>query len=146
MVAEGANGPTTADGGRILNERGIVQLPDLYLNSGGVTVSYFEWLKNLSHVRFGRMEQRFEAASNARLLRAVEELTGSRFNQRVFDQVAVGASELDIVNSGLEDTMVSGFHQMRELARARNADFRSAALATAVQKVANAYNERGIFP
>ncbi len=146
IVAEGANGPTTADGGRILSERGIVQLPDLYLNSGGVTVSYFEWLKNLSHVRFGRMEQRFEASSNARLLRAVEELTGSKFNQSVFDQVAVGASELDIVNSGLEDTMVSGFHQMRELARAKNADFRSAALATAVQKVANAYHERGIFP
>lgn len=146
MVAEGANGPTTAEGGRILNERGIVQLPDLFLNSGGVTVSYFEWLKNLSHVRFGRMEQRFEASSNARLLRAVEELTGSNFNPRVFEQVAVGASELDIVNSGLEDTMVTAFHQMRDLARRKDADYRSAALATAVQKVANSYLERGIFP
>ncbi len=146
IVAEGANGPTTADAGRILEERGILQLPDLYLNSGGVTVSYFEWLKNLSHVRFGRMEQRFEASSNAGLLRAVEELTGSTFNQRVFERLAVGASEVDIVNSGLEETMVSGFHQMRELALRKNADFRSAALATAVQKVATSYNERGIFP
>ncbi len=146
IVAEGANGPTTADGSRVLDERGIPQLPDLFLNSGGVTVSYFEWLKNLSHVRFGRMEQRFEASSNARLLRAVEELTGAHFNPRVFEQVAVGASELDIVNSGLEETMVSGFHQMREFALLKGADFRSAALATAIRKVATAYNERGIFP
>ena len=146
IVAEGANGPTTAAGGAVLNERGIMVLPDLFLNSGGVTVSYFEWLKNLSHVRFGRMEQRFEASSNARLLRAVEELTGSAFNQRVFEQVAVGASEVDIVNSGLEETMVSGFHQMRAFALSKSADFRSAALATSIQKVATAYNERGIFP
>jgi glutamate dehydrogenase (NAD(P)+) len=146
IVAEGANGPTTADGAAVLQQRGIVQLPDLFLNSGGVTVSYFEWLKNLSHVRFGRMEQRFEASKNTRLLRAVEELTGSNFNQRVFDQVATGASELDIVNSGLEDTMVSGFHQMREFALRKNADYRSAAIATSVQKVATAYQERGIFP
>jgi glutamate dehydrogenase (NAD(P)+) len=146
IVAEGANGPTTADGGAILQERGVMVLPDLFLNSGGVTVSYFEWLKNLSHVRFGRMEQRFEASSNARLLRAVEELTGSTFNQRVFSQVAVGASEIDIVNSGLEETMVSGFHQMRELALEKSADYRSAALATSIRKVATAYDERGIFP
>lgn len=146
IVAEGANGPTTADGGEVLNQRGLLVLPDLFLNSGGVTVSYFEWLKNLSHVRFGRMEQRFEASSTARLLRAVEELTNSRFDQRVFEQVAVGASEVDIVNSGLEETMVSGFHQMREFARQKGADFRSAALATSIQKVATAYNERGIFP
>jgi glutamate dehydrogenase (NAD(P)+) len=146
IVAEGANGPTTAAGGAVLNERGILVLPDLFLNAGGVTVSYFEWLKNLSHVRFGRMEQRFEASSNARLLRAVEELTGSSFNQRVFEQVAVGASEVDIVNSGLEETMVSGFHQMRAFALEKGADFRSAALATSIQKVATAYHERGIFP
>ena len=139
LVAEGANGPTTADASRILGERGIVQLPDLFLNSGGVTVSYFEWLKNLSHVRFGRMEQRFEASKNTRLLRAVEELTGSNFNTKVFDQVAMGASEMDIVNSGLEETMVSGFHQMREFALAKGADYRSAAIATAIQKVATAY-------
>lgn len=146
MVAEGANGPTTADGAAVLQERGIVQLPDLYLNSGGVTVSYFEWLKNLSHVRFGRMEQRFEASKTARMLRAVEELTGGNFNQKVFDQVATGASEIDIVNSGLEETMVSGFHQMREFALLKNADYRSAAIATAIRKVATAYDERGIFP
>ncbi len=146
IVAEGANGPTTADGASVLQERGIVQLPDLFLNSGGVTVSYFEWLKNLSNVRFGRMEQRFEASKNARLLRAVEELTGSNFNQKVFDQVATGASELDIVNSGLEETMVSGFQQMREFALLKNADYRSAAVAIAIKKVATAYNERGIFP
>lgn len=146
IVAEGANGPTTADGAAILRERGLLQLPDLYLNAGGVTVSYFEWLKNLSHVRFGRMEQRFEASKNSRLLRAVEELTGSNFDTKVFDQVAVGASELDIVNSGLEETMVSGFHAMRDFARRKNAGFRSAAIALSIQKVATAYDERGIFP
>jgi glutamate dehydrogenase (NAD(P)+) len=146
IVAEGANGPTTADGDAALRERGVLVLPDLFLNSGGVTVSYFEWIKNLSHIRFGRMERRFEAASNARVLKAVEGLTGQQFPPSVYDQVAVGATEEDIVNSGLEETMISGYHQMRDFALKTGADYRSAAVAVAVEKVALAYQERGIFP
>ncbi len=146
IVAEAANGPTTAQGGEILRERGVMILPDMFLNAGGVTVSYFEWLKNLSHVRFGRMERRFSGASTGRVLRAVEELTGNAFDPVVVERLSVGASEADLVRSGLEETMVSGFQQMREAARRWNTDNRAAALAVSIQKIAESYSERGIFP
>ncbi|TVP59674.1 MAG: Glu/Leu/Phe/Val dehydrogenase, partial [Gemmatimonadales bacterium] len=146
IIAEGANGPTTADADEVLNERGVLQIPDMFLNAGGVTVSYFEWIKNLTHLRFGRMERRFEAASNERILHAVEGLTGKRFNGNVFEKIAVGADEEDLVNSGLEETMVNGYHEMREIARSRDTDLRTAAFIASIQKVALAYRERGIFP
>ncbi len=146
IVAEGANGPTTAGGDEVLRQRDVLVIPDLYLNAGGVTVSYFEWIKNLSNIRFGRMERRFEAMSNERILRAVESLTGETFNGDTFETVAVGAQEEDLVNSGLEETMVSGYEQMREMSLLHGADLRSAAMATAIGKVATAYRERGIFP
>ena len=146
VVAEAANGPTTAKGGEILRERGVLILPDLFLNAGGVTVSYFEWIKNLSHVRFGRMERRFAGAATGRVLGAVEQLTGQEFDQATVDRLSVGASEADLVRSGLEETMVSGFHQMRDAARRWNTDNRAAAMAVSIQKIADTYAERGIFP
>jgi len=146
IVAEGANGPTTAAGAAVLGQRGILQLPDLYLNAGGVTVSYFEWLKNISHVRFGRMERRFDGAARGRMLRAMETLTGKTFADGVIAELAVGAGEEDIVNSGLEETMVTAYHEMRASAKSRNVDLRAAAFASAIEKVARAYRERGIFP
>jgi glutamate dehydrogenase (NAD(P)+) len=146
VLAEAANGPTTADAAEILSERSVLQIPDLYLNAGGVTVSYFEWVKNLSHIRFGRMQRRFEGASNARILGAVESLTGQEFAAGVIEGLAVGASEEDLVNSGLEETMIEGFHEIHELALERSVDFRAAAFAIAIRKVGTAYQERGIFP
>jgi glutamate dehydrogenase (NAD(P)+) len=146
IVAEGANGPTTPDANDILAERGVLQLPDLFLNAGGVTVSYFEWVKNLSHLRFGRMERRFEAMSNARILKAVEALVGSPFPEEVVARVAVGASEEDLVSSGLEETIVDAFSEIREIAREFEVDSRTAAFINAIRKVALAYQERGIFP
>lgn len=146
IVAEAANGPTTAEGGEVLRKRGVVILPDLYLNAGGVTVSYFEWLKNLSHIRFGRMERRFAGSSIRRVLGAVEELTGNGFHPDLIKELGVGASEQDLVRSGLEETMVSGFHQMREAAKRWKTDNRAAALAVAISKIASSYDERGIFP
>ncbi len=146
IVAEAANGPTTANAGEILEERGVLQIPDLYLNAGGVTVSYFEWIKNLSHVRFGRLERRFQAASNHRMLRAIESITERDFDVGTIDELAVGASEEDLVNSGLEETMVAGYHDVRELARRKGTGLRNAAFAIAMEKVATSYEERGIFP
>jgi glutamate dehydrogenase (NAD(P)+) len=146
IIAEGANGPTTGGGSEILDRRGVLQLPDLYLNAGGVTVSYFEWVKNLSHVRFGRMEARFQGATNGRILRAVEGLVGSPFPGEIFERVAVGASETDLVNSGLEDTMIAGFHQIRDTALEKGTHLRNAAFIHAIRKVAVSYQERGIFP
>ncbi len=146
IVAEGANGPVTVEAHDILARRGVLMLPDVYLNAGGVTVSYFEWLKNLSNVRFGRMNNRFEASSNSRILQAVESLTGKEFAPGVRESVEVGAKEGDLVDSGLEDTMVEGFHEIREVARREGTDLRTAAYLTSLLKVADTYGERGIFP
>ncbi len=148
IVAEGANGPVTADANEHLLQKGVLIIPDMYLNAGGVTVSYFEWLKNLSHVRFGRMGKRFEESMNKKMLQAVEELTGKKFPQNIFDQIAHGADEEDLVNSGLEETMISAYNQMNEIRKQHGGkvDLRTAAFISAIDKVARAYMELGIFP
>lgn len=148
IVAEGANGPTTFDGERILIERGVLLIPDIYLNAGGVTVSYFEWVKNLSHVRFGRVGKRFEEAAAERMLVAVEKATGRSFSQEEHRRIAHGADEIDLVNSGLEETMIGAYRQLREVMRqdARVKDLRTAAFLNALRKVATSYLELGIFP
>lgn len=148
IVAEAANGPTTADGERILQERGVLIVPDVYLNAGGVTVSYFEWLKNLSHVRFGRLEKRFEEASNRRILSAVETMTGKSFSERQLARATQGADEKDLVNSGLEETMVTAYQEVRRV-RAEHQDgidLRTAAMISSIDKIAICYEELGIFP
>src|SRR5262249_40871003 len=148
LVAEGANGPTTFDAERILLERGIMLIPDIYLNAGGVTVSYFEWVKNLSHVRFGRVGKRFEEAAFERMLRAIESATGRLFSEAEHRRIAHGADEIDLVNSGLEETMIGAYRQIRELMRqdTRGTDLRTAAVLNALRKVATTYLELGIFP
>ena len=146
IVAEAANGPTTAGAAEALLARGVLILPDMYLNAGGVTVSYFEWLKNLSHVRMGRMEKRFEEASNRRLLAAMEALTGARFPEDMLSMVAEGGDEEDLVRSGLEDTMVNAHHASCEVASRHGVDLRTAAYIMAIDKIALVYAERGIFP
>ena len=126
----------------------MLVIPDVYANAGGVTVSYFEWLKNLSHVRFGRMEKRYEEAAYLRMLKAVELSTGHRFTEHELGLITRGANELDIVNSGLEETMVAAYHEILETQRRypgmRN--LRTAAFFNAIEKVARTYMELGIFP
>jgi glutamate dehydrogenase (NAD(P)+) len=148
IVAEGANGPTTNEADVILQQRGILVLPDLYLNAGGVTVSYFEWLKNLSHVRFGRMEKRFDEGFARGLIGGVERLTGKSLELGEKAQLTHGADEIDLVNSGLEETMIGAYHGVREtkVALGPGVDLRTAALVTSIDKVAVIYREMGIFP
>jgi glutamate dehydrogenase (NAD(P)+) len=148
IVAEGANGPTTADAERILLAKGTLIIPDVYLNAGGVTVSYFEWVKNLSHVRFGRVGKRFEEASFERIVNAIEQSTGHHFRPEERKTIVHGADEIDLVNSGLEETMIGAYHQIRDIQKAdrRVADLRTAAFVSAVRKVANSYLELGVFP
>jgi glutamate dehydrogenase (NAD(P)+) len=148
IVAEAANGPTTAEAETILLGRGIFIIPDIYLNAGGVTVSYFEWVKNLSHVRFGRVGKRYEEAAFERMLSAVERATGRIFSDEDRHKIARGPDEIDLVTSGLEETMMSAFHQIRELWRrdSRIKDLRTAAFLNALNKVATTYLELGIFP
>ena len=149
IVAEAANGPTTVEAEDVLHKRGCLILPDLWLNSGGVVVSYFEWLKNLSHVRFGRMEKRYEEGAARRLLQAVQQSTGKEFSEQQIGFFTEGADEEDLVNSGLEEATVSSYQQIREIQRRHTADrvsLRTAAFISAIDKVSRTYEEMGIFP
>lgn len=148
IIAEAANGPTTADASQMLFERGILIIPDSYLNAGGVTVSYFEWLKNLSHVRFGRLEKRFEEHAYRRLLKAIEGATARQFTEDMLATLAHGADEKDLVYSGLEETMSGAYQEIREIQLRLDgkADLRTAALIDAIDKIALCYLEMGIFP
>jgi glutamate dehydrogenase (NAD(P)+) len=146
IIVEGANGPITADASEKLLGRGVLIVPDIYTNAGGVTVSYFEWVKNLSHMRFGRMEKRFQERSNERILAGVEHLTGLRFTPEEHERVSAAAGEEELVNSGLEETMISAYKELRVIQQDRNVDLRTAAFINAIGKVAMAYQQRGIFP
>ena len=148
ILAEAANGPTTAGAEEILRRKGVLIIPDIYLNAGGVTVSYFEWLKNLSHVRFGRMGKRFEQTSFERLLRVIEDNTGKRLSDAERRTVARGADEIDLVNSGLEESMAVAYNQVREIWKSDSAipGLRTAAFIGAINKIATCYAELGIFP
>lgn len=148
IVAEAANGPLTPDGEDILLKKGVMVIPDVFLNAGGVTVSYFEWLKNLSHVRFGRMDKRFQEYSNRSILGKVEELTNKKLSDVEKSIISRGADEIDLVNSGLEETMITAYQAIREVWRRNRKidDLRTAAFYVAIERVATDYEELGIFP
>ena len=148
LIAEAANGPTTLGADERLNQRGIMIIPDIYLNAGGVTVSYFEWTKNLSHIRYGRMEKRLDEIYRDRLVSTIELATGKPVPEKQRLQLLKGAEEVDLVNSGLEGTMQNAYREIREALQAdpRLGDLRTAAFAVAIKKVARTYAELGIFP
>src|SRR5690606_25140909 len=148
IIAEAANGPLTPEADEILTKKGVIVVPDMYLNAGGVTVSYFEWLKNLSHVRYGRMEKRFSENMNAEIVRNVEALTGKRIGETERKMLLRGPDEVDLVYSGLEDTMIGSFHEIREAMKMNQGveDMRTAAFICAINKIGVAYEELGIFP
>jgi glutamate dehydrogenase (NAD(P)+) len=148
VVAEAANGPTTPGAEEILLKNDVLVLPDIYLNAGGVTVSYFEWTKNLSHMRFGRMGKRLYGSRENQMISAIERATHAEFDKSDRRLFGRGADEVDIVRSGLEGTMVDAYREMRALLRRRRQikDLRTAALAVAIEKVAAAYENLGIFP
>jgi len=148
MIGEAANGPITPEADEILINMGIIVIPDMYLNAGGVTVSYFEWLKNLSHVRYGRMEKRFTENLNTHILGQIEELTSKKVNERERNFIMHGPEEVDLVHSGLEETMIAATQEVMGAWRANPQipDMRTAAYVVAINKVANSYAELGIFP
>ncbi len=148
IILEGANGPTTPEADEIFRQKGILVIPDVYANAGGVTVSYFEWLKNLSHVRLGRMDRRRQAATEMRMLQAIEMGTGRKFSQAEREAFVKVTDELAIVNSGLEDTMIVAYQDIRDALRTepKMGDLRTAAFKRAIDKVAVVYEELGIFP
>jgi glutamate dehydrogenase (NAD(P)+) len=148
IIAEGANGPVTKNGETILNQKNVMIIPDLYLNAGGVTVSYFEWLKNLSHVRFGRMEKRFQEMASNELISAVENITGKSLDVMKRKIITHGADEIDLVRSGLEETMIFAYNEIREIRvqDKRIDDLRTAAFTSGIRKLGVSYQALGIFP
>jgi glutamate dehydrogenase (NAD(P)+) len=148
VLAEAANGPTTPAAEERLLANGVLVLPDVYLNAGGVTVSYFEWVKNMNHIRYGRMGKRLEAARGTQMVHAIERATGTQFERADLNLFLSGADEIDIVRSGLEGTMVDAYREVRAAYKRtrRLRDLRTAAYAVAINKVATAYEHLGIFP
>ena len=151
VIVEAANGPVTAGADALLRERGVVIIPDMYANAGGVTVSYFEWVKNLSHIRFGRMERRREESRNQLIVNELERLSKSsnvnwQLTPNFKEKYLKGASELELVRSGLDDTMRGAYNDMAEVWRRRAdvPDLRTAAYLVSIQKVAASYKNKGL--
>lgn len=148
IIVEGANGPTSPEAEAIFYEMGGIIVPDMYANAGGVTVSYFEWLKNLSHVAFGRINRRFEENTNLNLVNMVEGITGVALTPLQRATIVKGASELELVNSGLEDTMIRSYHEIRETYKSNGKidTLRTAGLVGVINKIAVSYQNLGIWP
>ena len=148
ILAEAANGPTTPDAEEHLLQKSVLVMPDLYMNAGGVTVSYFEWGKNLSHMRFGRLEKRVDENYRMNLVDATEQLTSRKFPAGIRAGLVHGADEEDLVNSGLEETMITGYNEIREVCKRNRkvTDLRTAAYISAIQKIGQSYLELGVFP
>lgn len=146
LVAEAANGPVTFEADAILKQRGIVVIPDFYLNAGGVTVSYFEWIKNITHIRFGRMERRYDEAKGLSFVEALETLTDKTVPVKLRKDIFRGANELDLVRSGLDDTMREAYQEIRQVSERFPGvtDLRTAAFITAIEKISRTHIEMGI--
>jgi len=147
IIAEAANGPVTFAAEAILQEKGVVSIPDVYLNAGGVTVSYFEWIKNLSHIRFGRIQKRYEESKNEKLIQAIEG-AGHKVPQALAEQICMGSEEIDLVRSGLDDTMRKAWQEIRERFWSHEEihSYRIAAMSLAIEKIHNSYRTMGVYP
>jgi glutamate dehydrogenase (NAD(P)+) len=148
IIGEAANGPLTPEADEIFSSKGVIVVPDMYLNAGGVTVSYFEWLKNLSHVRHGRLEKRFTENQNKNMLDQLESLTGNKVSDDIRKMIIHGPDEVDLVRSGLEETMISATQEIIETwhKNPNINNMRTASFLVAINKVGNSYLELGIFP
>ncbi len=146
LIVEAANGPVTFEADEMLRRRGVTILPDAYINAGGVTVSYFEWVRNLAHIRFGRMERRYDEMRGEHLLRAIESMTEHPIPDWIKKELVQGANELDLVRSGLDDTMRLAFQQIKQVFDSNDKvhDYRTAAYVVAIEKISRSYHDMGI--
>ncbi|WP_199743716.1 Glu/Leu/Phe/Val dehydrogenase [Pseudorhodobacter sp. E13] len=151
LIIEAANGPVTFGADEILRKKGVVIIPDMYANAGGVTVSYFEWVKNLSHIRFGRMQRRAEEARHILLVNELERLSSDKglgwtMSPNFKEKYLRGAGELELVRSGLDDTMRTAYQAMREVWHGRSdvEDLRVAAYIVSISRVAATYQSKGL--
>jgi glutamate dehydrogenase (NAD(P)+) len=146
LIAEAANGPVTFGAHTVLRKNDKVVLPDTFLNAGGVTVSYFEWIKDLTHIRFGRLGKRADEARGRYIVNAIETMTGNTMPEELGSRIMQGSDELDLVRSGLDDTMRNAYQRVREVFNSREevTDLRSAAFVVAIEKIARSYIELGV--
>jgi glutamate dehydrogenase (NAD(P)+) len=151
LIVEAANGPITFGADEILRQKGCVIIPDMFANAGGVTVSYFEWVKNLSHIRFGRMQRRAEEARHILLVEELERLSSEKgvswtMSPGFKEKYLRGAGELELVRSGLDDTMRTAYQAMREVWHSRQdvEDLRVAAYIVSIGRVATTYRSKGL--
>ncbi len=147
LIAEAANGPITFEADRILRSRGIKVLPDAYMNAGGVVVSYFEWIRNLSHVRFGRLERRYDESRGNCIVHALNEMTGKEVPDYIKENLAHGADEFDLVRSGLDDSMSQAMQEIIDTYHRNEKieDYRTAAYVIALAKISRSYLDIGVF-
>ena len=148
VIAEAANGPVTSMASDKLFEKGVLIIPDVYLNAGGVTVSYFEWVKNLAHIRFGRIDKRFDQGGFQNVVSLISEFIGKDVSEDIKKKYTREGSEGDLVASGLEETMITAFDQIMETAQKHGfeIDLRCAAFINAINKISLSYEEGGFFP
>ncbi len=146
IIIEAANGPVTFSANKILLERQCLIIPDLYANAGGVTVSYFEWVKNLGHIRFGRMQRRQHERQTQEMVAAIEEMVGTKFPAGRLARIIEGPTELDLVRSGLDDVMREGYQVISEKwnSDTRIPDLRTAAMMIAIERIRDSYSSLGI--
>lgn len=151
LIVEAANGPVTFGADEILREKGVVIIPDMYANAGGVTVSYFEWVKNLSHIRFGRMQRRAEEARSRIMVEELERLSadqglGWTLSPNFKEKFLTGSDELALVRSGLDDTMRTAYQAMRKVWHEREDvdDLRTAAYIVSISRVAQSYRSKAL--
>ncbi len=147
LIAEAANGPITFEADRILRTKGIKVLPDAFMNAGGVVVSYFEWIRNLSHIRFGRMERRLDESRGNCIVHALNEMTGKEVPENIKQMLGHGADEFDLVRSGLDDSMCQGMQEILDVYHRNDKveDYRTAAYIIALTKVSRSYLDIGIY-
>ena len=145
LIIEAANGPVTAKADKILRDRGIIIIPDMFANAGGVTVSYLEWVKNINQIRFGRLQRRYEEGRNRALIEALEK-QGMKFSRGFKTEFLDGADELDLVRAGLDDTMRLAYRSIRDTLREKPEleDMRTAAFYTAINDIALHYRSIGL--
>jgi len=146
LIVEAANGPVTAKADKILRDKGVFIIPDMYANAGGVTVSYFEWVKNIGHIRFGRMQRRNEESKNRALIQALENQGNLNFTKNFKDDFIEGAREIDLVRAGLDDTMRSAYGNIKAAldAKPELEDMRTAAFYVAISDIALHYRSIGL--
>jgi glutamate dehydrogenase (NAD(P)+) len=146
LIAEAANGPVTYEADQILNKRGITILPDAYVNAGGVVVSYFEWVRNLSHIRFGRVERRFDELRGQHIVSAIESLTNNTVPEWMKNEIVRGAEEIDLVRSGLDDSMRNAYQSIREtmMSNDKIENLRVASYVVCIERIARSYIDLGI--